>query len=246
MSTPQADYYRLRTEWLRFKSQLFDNRVRLNVSGFYYDYKDLQVTIFSLTSALIQNGPKARLWGTDLDLEVALARGLTLSAGLEAIHSEFVDYPNAPFFFPNPVASIPSGANPTGCVTVAVNPNAGGNCRVERSAKGNELPVTPEFTGNLTLNYRVPLSVGTFGFNAVYYYNSGWYAGSDSSYEQPAYSLVNAQAGWESPDSRYRVTLWGNNLTDKVYGYYRGIAAAFSNILPAPPRTYGVSFSYTY
>ena len=23
-TTPQADYYRLRTEWLRFKSQLFD------------------------------------------------------------------------------------------------------------------------------------------------------------------------------------------------------------------------------
>ena len=24
MATPETDYYRLRTEWLRFKSQLFD------------------------------------------------------------------------------------------------------------------------------------------------------------------------------------------------------------------------------
>src|SRR3954467_2736371 len=29
MSTPEADYYRLRTEWLRFKSQLFDGLTAL-------------------------------------------------------------------------------------------------------------------------------------------------------------------------------------------------------------------------
>src|SRR3546814_15175180 len=50
------------------KTDLLDRRVRLNVAGFYYEYKNLQVTVFTPTSAVLQNGAKARIYGADVDL----------------------------------------------------------------------------------------------------------------------------------------------------------------------------------
>ena len=228
------------------KSQLLNDRVRINLSGFYYDYKNIQVTVYTLTSALIQNGPRARMWGGDLDAEFRIARGLSLSAGMEVMHSEFVDYPNALFFYPNPVTVVPPGSNPNSCVLASVNPNAGGNCRVTASAKGKQIPVTPEFTGYASLNYSTPVSFGTLDFNFSVYHNGGWFAGSDNSYRQKAYTLLNAQIGWQSADERFRVTLWGKNLTKKAYANYLSVGTAFANQSLAPPRTYGVRLSYAY
>ena len=186
------------------------------------------------------------MWGGDLDAEFRIARGLSLSAGMEVMHSEFVDYPNALFFYPNPVTVVPPGSNPTSCVLASVNPNAGGNCRVTTSAKGKEIPLTPKFTGYASLNYSTPVSFGTLDFNFSVYHNGGWFAGSDNSYRQKAYTLLNAQIGWQSADEHFRVTLWGKNLTKKAYANYLSVGTAFANQSLAPPRTYGVRLSYAY
>ncbi len=50
-----------KTDWL-------DHKVRVNVAAFYYDYRDLQVTVFNTTSAVIENGARANVYGLDADI----------------------------------------------------------------------------------------------------------------------------------------------------------------------------------
>src|SRR3546814_685752 len=72
------------------KTDLLDRRVRLNVAGFYYDYKNLQVTVFTPTSAVLQNGAKARIYGADVDLNAKVGDHFTLTAGGTLMKSEFL------------------------------------------------------------------------------------------------------------------------------------------------------------
>lgn len=73
------------------KSQFLDRRVTFNVNGFYYKYQNIQVTQFigSPPTQIVSNGAKAKLYGVDIDLTARIARGLTVSGGIELIHPFF-------------------------------------------------------------------------------------------------------------------------------------------------------------
>ncbi len=64
------------------KTQLFDNRVRLNGAVFYSDYKDLQTQNFINGRQAFDNAGKAKIKGFELETEIAPARGLVLSGSI--------------------------------------------------------------------------------------------------------------------------------------------------------------------
>lgn len=70
-----------------FKSTLFDGRAQLNVSGFYYDYEDLQVFdnfIGSFGNLLIVlgNADQADYYGMEAELKTRLIDRLDLNFGM--------------------------------------------------------------------------------------------------------------------------------------------------------------------
>src|SRR3546814_6989062 len=81
-----------------WKTALFDRRVRLNASLFYYDYKDLQVTRAAsdpTTGAVVnltENATTAKLKGIDLDLGWAITSDLTLDASMNLLDSKYGKY----------------------------------------------------------------------------------------------------------------------------------------------------------
>src|SRR3546814_8320338 len=81
-----------------WKTALFDRRVRLNASLFYYDYKDLQVTRAAsdpTTGAVVnltENATTAKLKGIDLDLGWAITSDLTLDASMNLLDSKYGEY----------------------------------------------------------------------------------------------------------------------------------------------------------
>ena len=57
--------------------------------------------------------------------------------------------------------------------------------------------------------------------------------------------LFNASATWTSLDEKFKVQLWGKNLTDEEYESDL-VTLVFPIYIPANPRTFGVKFSYSY
>lgn len=76
------------------KSQLLDNRVRLNAAVFQLDYNDKQESIFSAAAGgFIQgNAGGARSRGFEIELDAILSSSLDLNASVGYADSEYTDY----------------------------------------------------------------------------------------------------------------------------------------------------------
>jgi len=218
----------IRAAEIGLKTQLFDRRVRFNISGFHYDYSNIQVQRFSAGTIVIYNGAKARLYGVDLDGEIAVARGLTVNGGLSYVHDRFTSFPNADYI-------VPVG----NCV-----PAPGGVC--SGPADGNKLPFTPTVTVNVGVDYKFDTKAGAIGLNASYFSSSRFYAASDNVLFQPAYDLLNASISWTSPDGHLTARVWGKNLGGTVYA--TSLIEGFSGNVRSlgSPRTYGITAGFNF
>jgi iron complex outermembrane recepter protein len=213
------------------KTEFFNRRVRINTSAFYYDWSDLQVTVYENTSAVTVNAAKARLYGIDVDLQAKPTDALMLTAGIELLKDYFTSYPDAIF-------NVPQSRE-----------QGGGTIAVVQSAKGNKLPYAPDATLNVSADYRVPLPAGTFGVNVSYYYSTGFRTTADNFIGQGAYQLLNARAEWTLPDGHTTLAVWGKNLTDELYATQvraNNNPGGFQVQTLGAPRTYGVSARYAF
>lgn len=68
------------------KSELFGNRLRFDLNGFYYHYNDYQAFKFVVIEPVLFNA-QARDFGTDLDTTAALTSSLTAHFSLEYLHT---------------------------------------------------------------------------------------------------------------------------------------------------------------
>lgn len=213
------------------KSDWLERRLRLNVAAFLYEYRDLQVSVHTTESGLIENGAKAQIYGIDIDTEAEPVRNLHLNAGVSVMHSEFQSYPHAQIIIPQTEAE------------------GGGNTVTYGSVAGNELPMSPSFTGNITADYGIPFSRGRIDFDLNYHYNGLFYPEPDNVLRQPGYGLVNAKVDWTLPNGRTELGLWGRNLTNKDYYSWmlgQGNPGGASMGTLGDPRTYGVSIRYKF
>ncbi|MEQ8744914.1 TonB-dependent receptor [Parasphingorhabdus sp.] len=200
------------------KTEFLDNKVRLNTSAFYYQYKDLQVNITTPGGAQILNAAEASMYGGEIELLVAPTDGLTLNAGLSLLHATFDSFPSGRVL------------TPTGF---------GGNAQTAADLAGNDVPRSPEVTFSFGGVYDFDTSIGNFALSANYYYNDGFFWESDNVLAQNSYSVVNAQVTWTDPNDRFYVSIFGNNLTDEEYSSF-GLASELGDfIAAAPPMTYG-------
>lgn len=219
-----------------FKAPLADRKVQLNGAAFYYDYKNKQVrgriqdTVFGLLEKML-NVPKSYIYGVEGELVVRPVEGLTLSASATYLKSkvseDFSETPDGD--------AVYNAAGYTG------------------NFKGSELPYTPKFSANFDAQYEFPLSGAINGFvggTVVYqgkqnttFHNADLPA---DDFEMPSYTTLDLRAGIASADDRWRVSVYGQNVTGKVY------TTAVSTFLDTliryrgRPATYGVSVSYRY
>ena len=215
-----------------FKSELLDKHFRLNMSAFYYNYTNLQVNTLSKLNTLgLANAAAAITYGADVDLEAKIGSHLTLTGGATLMHSSFTDYKNAPFYVPQPASA------------------GGGTIQENKSAKGNEIPFTPNFTANLGADYIVPIGDGKATFFLNYSYNSGWFASADNILKQSAYSLLDGSVTYTFPGNRIQLGLWAHNIT--ATKYYVGLASGanpggYQAGLVGAPATYGAMIGYKF
>lgn len=210
------------------KSTLLDRRVQLNVSGFLYNYKNIQLQRVENNAAVLINAAAARIYGADIDLVVQPDEQLSLRAGMELLHARYTSFPNAPVTIPTPFAGNP-------LVNCAANP---AQCDVS----GNRMVRAPEFVANLAGDYDVPLGEsGNITLSASLAYSSRIYWEPDNRTSESGRALVSAQILWSSPGEKYQFRVWGKNLTNRHYATF-GNEQSFGDLLSvAPGRQYGVS-----
>ena len=229
-NAPTLDNFDIRPETLDavesgFKSTLLDRRLRLNASAFYYSYSNIQTTSYPSGSLVITNGASATLYGLDLDGEFILTPELRMTAGLEALHSRFGSFPNAPI-------STPISAADGGGTSYATLPDG---------AEGRVLPKAPKLTFNVSANYTKALPFGRLELDATYSYDDGWFGEADNRLRQPAYNLVNASGSLSDLSGDFTLRLWVKNLLDEDYAEMLASQTNGDFVQYAPPRTYGAS-----
>ena len=214
------------------KSELFDRVLRFNISGFYYDYKDIQLRSTAPPAApggsVLFNAASAHIKGIDADFLIAPARGLTINGGFVVLDAKY--------------HSFPGGT----CTTPRVIGGAvlGGFSSVPCDLSGFRLPSAPKLSYTLGVTYAFDTPVGGFELNANDGYKSAYAWEPDNRLEQDAYHLVNASVTWTPDDSGFSLQLFARNLFDEFYFSSASETAGNDVQLPAAPRTYGIKARY--
>jgi Outer membrane receptor proteins, mostly Fe transport len=207
-----------------FKASLLERRMQANVSAFYYDYKDKQLSVYfadPIYTALsrLQNVPKGEAYGVDGEITWRLTPEFTLIAAGTLLHTEVQDY---------------------------LGTNAAGQ---PQDFDGRPFLYSPKKSGSLTALYNRELSADLGLQVAV---NARWQDDThadlegDPRFKVDAYGLLNASVGVQSLDDRWRFQVWGRNLTNE---YYWTAVSSNANVVvrfPGQPRTYGASLTYNF
>lgn len=184
---------------LGVKGGWLDDRLSANIAAFYYDYEDLQVTLFQPpANAITQNAASAKSKGFEAEFQARPIEPLTLFGNIAYLDATYSDYPSA--------------------FSALLGPF---------DASDQRLNNAPEWAFTLGALYRVQLaSSGELFIGADYHWQDEIYfspindgIGGVSGYleQQEEYGLLNARIGWESEDGGYGVTLVGSNLLDEEY-----------------------------
>lgn len=209
------------------KTQWFDRRLTLNLTGFYYKYKDIQ----RQTSRLLDDGitfvratanaGASHAYGLEVEMNARPMDGLNINFGLGYLNAKYDKWID-----PDP--SAPGGFY-----------------------DNSTLPVfqAPKWTINGGISYEVPVSetgiLGSVTPAANFYYKSSHYTNTEA---QPVafedgYTLVNASLKFRDPSERFALTLFADNILDQYYINNGGSLGGLGlYVQDAPPRTYGIRF----
>lgn len=202
------------------KSQFLDRTLTFNVAGWYYDYKNLQITQDVPPSTTVVRNANAKIYGVEAELRWNPTPGLSLHVAPTLQHAVFDKF-------------------------VTFDPLLGRNVDLD----GSQLPRAPKFSvnagianefdlgGNLLSKLRVEGNVMHSSSVVLRYENQ------NPLERQKAYTLVNLSATISDADDMTQLTAFLNNAFDVTYkqhviNFGLGYMGNFG-----PPRTWGVKLS---
>jgi outer membrane receptor protein involved in Fe transport len=217
---------------LGWKTTWLDNSLRWNAAVFDEKWKSFQFSYLGPNAlTIIANAGQAEIRGVESDLEWAVTRTLTLSAGMALLD-------------PKLTQAYCAGRHPELC---GVDPTY-----EQYAPNGEQLPVTPHFKGNLTARYNFPvLSYTGYLQGALEYVGSRWadlrLVDRQTLGQEPAYTITDFSAGLNI--DKMTVELYANNAFDRRavidrYTECGTVQCGPFNIYTVPnqPRTIGLRF----
>jgi iron complex outermembrane recepter protein len=177
-----------------FKGSWLDRALTLDVSVYYIDWDDIQLSLTEEPRLLPYNANagRARSQGMELALAANPRRGLSLSAWVAYNDAELTDDP------------------PSGAFSVAANIRA-----------GDRLPYSSRLSGNLTIDQKFPITtrlIGHIGGSVSYVDDRqgnfpGYFSAAVQRQTFPAYWQTDLRGGFEL-DS-WSLNLFVNNIADE-------------------------------
>ncbi len=209
------------------KTDLADGRVRLNAAAFFYNYEGLQyqATDPEVFQGGVGNIPESEIFGAELELSAFLSDSVILDVRLAWLDTEITADHLA-------LDNVQSEAAGNALIGQGFNLFSD-EIQVARSAavqnvNGNELAKTPEFTGNIALNWNKNITAGEVNSSLQYTYRGEFKhrifnnAVTDT---VPSYDVIDLVVGFRPEGKDWRVELIAKNLTDED-----GVNARFTDV----------------
>jgi iron complex outermembrane receptor protein len=200
--------------------------LRINTALFTTDYDDIQMTYRLGVVPLLFNAGKASIKGGELEVTWSPTSQLQFDASAGYLDSGFDRITPPP-----PFGSV----SPTATATLA-----------------SRLPFTPDWTTHLGVAYTIALSNGwtvtprvDTSYTGAQFFDAG---NSVEVSQMGGVTLWNGSVAVESPDSKWRIALNGQNLGDKLYPVAGtsslSTSSGYAEIIYARPRTVSLTASY--
>jgi iron complex outermembrane receptor protein len=223
--TPKYDPERVTAYELGVKTHWFEGRrLVTNVSVFYNDYRDIQLTVQSrdpMTGANLrttENAGRSHIKGVEADVTATPVRGLSINAGFGYVAAKF--------------SSLTADALTSGFKV------------------GDRLPQVPDYSLTAGAQYTLPIAIGELSLR----FDASWKGSQyltpvdPSSYQKP-YAIYSARLSFV-PDALdgLELALYGVNLSDTTYYVYRATLAPTGQevALAGPPRLVFATARYTF
>jgi iron complex outermembrane receptor protein len=206
------------------KLRALAGRARLDLAGFYYDYKDIQLAIpRGLPFPEVVNAGHADIWGLEVQGQLVPVEALELEASLAYLDATFSDL-------------------------TAIDANNPGS---DPDRSGNRMPRAPEFSAFVAAQYRAPVHrFGTLTPRVEYRYQSEIFFNlfEDDYVRQAGYGIWNLRLTYESRGRCCFVAGFARNLGDKLYAQnvIRADPAFGTLAFWGAPRTYGFQIGGRY
>jgi iron complex outermembrane receptor protein len=209
------------------KNAFLDNRVRLNIAAFYYDYKNLQYEAEDLApfQGGVDNIPASQVYGVEAEASYLLPYNLRLdtSATLERgrITSHFLALDNvagnqAVAFAASQNVYLNSFSSPYSATEIALLKQYRGPAY--RDVYGNAPPMLPEITASVSLSHTLDLADGSSLLSRLQVQYRDKFAdaifGNNPIYTAPSSFLVNLYFDYVLANPDWDTSLSITNVTD--------------------------------
>ncbi|MAT90984.1 MAG: hypothetical protein CME59_09075 [Halioglobus sp.] len=204
-----------------YKDSFLDGGANFDITAYYYDYTDLQVTVGTEGGpTLTKNAGTVETWGVESAVTAALGEYFTTYLGLAYMDSEATD-----------IQDICGLEDPQGC-------------------EGNRLFSAPEWSGSFVLKLDYPVAGGSITSDFELFFESerggGWEGYSYT--EIDAYEEMNLRVGFQSEDNWF-VQAYVENLTDEfTWDGQNNLGGKEPDVFfgPRRPRTFGLRAGYAW
>jgi len=171
------------------KSELFNRRLRLNVTGFWTDYKDMQMTVTSAQTAFVPwfiNAGQSRIKGIEVDGEARPMPALRLTGSISYMDAKYVS-----------LGSVATAAGFT---------------------YSDLLPNTPKWSGSFGATYTADLAKGdSLALHGDLNFKSAMAKDYQNDFVQGWVNLVNANITYTPPVDHWSLALGVDNIFNKRY-----------------------------
>jgi len=201
------------------KGTFFDGKIQAALTGFYYDYADLQVNkVIGIQTATV-NAATAENKGIEFEITSLLGDYVLIDADVTYLDPTFEEFESI-----NPITNQLDDLS------------------------GNMLPGAAEWTVNFGAEITLPFDIsgdvvlrGDMNYISERYFSEF----NDPEVGEDSVTTYTASLRYTTEDGRYHASLWGKNLTDEEYTGNKFLSVkSFGAPIAgswAAPRTYGVT-----
>jgi len=222
-STESFDSETINAYEIGAKNALFDGRLFLASTAFYYDFENRFIVETVNNVVTTVNAPKAEIYGVELQWIWAATDQLQLTGNIGWLHSEFtkdfitqdnsVSAANPTGFCPTKVYPFTPGSFFGGLPAVGDRHGSGPTCDggLNQNLKGNVLPRAPEWNVSASASYAFEIESGVITPRLDFAYRSEVFY---RQFENP----LDRQKAYTRTDLRVRFDLASQPIWFEVYG----------------------------
>ena len=176
---------------LGLKTQLWEDRLVLNIAAFFAEYDNFQANNFLIINGALTtnltNAGSIETQGLEVDFIAQPMDNWTLSGGFAYTDAEVSE------FNPNPLTGAPNAQN------------------------GTKLPLAPELSASIVSDYTFPLERFDGHFRTSYTYKDDQFSGLGETGPIDSYGLLDMSLGISDKEDKYRLTFLAKNVTDESF-----------------------------